>query len=193
MEPFERLAVIASLIVDMNESGSWTGETHVQKAMYIAERMGNVDLGHSFILYKHGPFSFDLSNDISLMYVYDLVEVEPVRQYGPKMHPGAQARQALRKYSGTVDAYRPAIRLIAQEIGERDVHEMEAIGTAAYVTVEHRAHASSVATRAKEVVELKPHVSTEVAERAVQFVDRLSSKLARQAMDEGVMLPFRHG
>jgi hypothetical protein len=53
-------AVLVGLARRLYEQGSWTGETHIQKAAYLLHELLAVPFDFAFILYKHGPFSFDL-------------------------------------------------------------------------------------------------------------------------------------
>lgn len=60
------LGGIASLL---KKHGSWTGETHLQKTAYVTKAVLGIPLSASFILYKHGPYSFDLNKSIAHMLV----------------------------------------------------------------------------------------------------------------------------
>ena len=62
MKKSQRDAVLLSLVGEMINKGSWCGETHIQKAAYFLQVLLEVPLEFDFILYKHGPFSFDLSD-----------------------------------------------------------------------------------------------------------------------------------
>ena len=39
MNPFEQASVVLSLAESLRKRGSWTGETHVQKAMYFLQEL----------------------------------------------------------------------------------------------------------------------------------------------------------
>ena len=65
MNEMEKNVVLLSFIDFMRAKGSWCGETHVQKGTYFFQELMGVPLGFHFILYKHGPFSFDLRNQIT--------------------------------------------------------------------------------------------------------------------------------
>ena len=54
-------AVLVGLARRLYEQGSWTGETHIQKAAYLLHELRDVPFDFAFILYKHGPFSFELA------------------------------------------------------------------------------------------------------------------------------------
>lgn len=67
MDRFEQAAILTELIDGMRASGSWAGETHIQKGTYFLQQLLEVPLGFRFILYKHGPFSFDLRDALAIM------------------------------------------------------------------------------------------------------------------------------
>jgi len=67
MNRLKRDVVILSLIENLKKKGSWCGETHIQKATYFLQELFDFPLGFEFILYKHGPFSFDLSDKLTAM------------------------------------------------------------------------------------------------------------------------------
>ena len=60
-----RCALIVELVEKLHAQGSWCGETHVQKATYIVQDLAKLNIGYKFVIYKHGPFSFDLSSELS--------------------------------------------------------------------------------------------------------------------------------
>ena len=60
MDRIKNVAILLQLIGSLKKYGSWGGETHVQKATYSLQQLKSVPLNFHFVLYKHGPFSFDL-------------------------------------------------------------------------------------------------------------------------------------
>ena len=60
MERLQRAAILTELMDRLRADGSWCGETHVQKATYFLQEVLGVQTGFEYILYKHGPYSFDL-------------------------------------------------------------------------------------------------------------------------------------
>ena len=60
-------AVVTSLVEKMQDRDGWCGETHIQKTAYFLKGLMCVPLGYDFIVYKHGPYSFDLHDDLMAM------------------------------------------------------------------------------------------------------------------------------
>jgi len=64
MDAFERKGVLLDLIDRLNRGGSWCGETHIQKSVYFLQELLGVPLDFNTIFYKHGPYSFDLADEL---------------------------------------------------------------------------------------------------------------------------------
>src|SRR5260370_15146309 len=81
-----RCALIVDLLKKLRERGSWCGETHIQKALYISQDLAKANFGYKFVMYKHGPFSFDLKDELSAMRANGIIEfVFPQQDYGPSI------------------------------------------------------------------------------------------------------------
>ena len=177
MKRFERDAVITSLIQALDEHGSWCGETHVQKAMFFLQEMTEVDLGFEFILYKHGPFSFDLRDELTAMRADLLLQLELRKSgYGPSLRPTENGQAMTERYWRTVESAETAIRFVAERFGDRDVAELERLGTALYVARRKKAGAEPEA-QSDEIVRLKPHITPRQAEEALAMIRQWSEEL----------------
>lgn len=172
MERLERAAVIAELIETLHEHKSWCGETHVQKAMYLLQELTGNGAGFDFVLYKHGPFSFDLRDELTAMRADYLIELEIRRpDYGPTLKPTPNLEALSRRHREVVDAARPAIEFIGECVGDRTVVELERLGTALYFRRKH-AGEDEPSVLARKIVEIKPHISERDALKAVKTVVR---------------------
>ena len=63
----QQRVVVIKLLDALKKNGSWCGETHIQKAVFFLKAIKKVPVDFNFILYKHGPFSFDLRDHLPLM------------------------------------------------------------------------------------------------------------------------------
>ena len=61
----DRDGIILRLVAQMRESGSWGGETHIQKSAFFLQHLLGVKLGYRFVLHLHGPYSFGLRDDLT--------------------------------------------------------------------------------------------------------------------------------
>ncbi len=169
MNRLEAASVLLSLTQQLRREGSWTGETHVQKAAYVLTRVLGVPLGYEFILYKHGPFSFDLRRELNAMRAEGFLAWE-VRAlpYGPSLKEGELADALKRQFSAAAKRYEKQIEFVAKRLGGKDVKTLERFATAIYVTLDMEAPREE---RAARIHKLKPHVSIPEAELAVKEAD----------------------
>lgn len=176
-----RKALLLSLVNVMEARGSWCGETHVQKCSYFLQAMLGVPLGFDFILYKHGPFSFDLRDELTAMRADAFLAIR-VRgsSYGPSITLGPNHEVLSRRFAGQVAGYNRQIHFVAEHLSLKGVAELERLGTALFVTCEEGALGAR--ERAKRAHELKPHVTLEQAMAAVRTVDSLLGKATREGL-----------
>jgi len=175
MEMLQKAVVIAELVNKMKEHGSWCGETHVQKAVFLLQELVKVPTGFAFVLYKHGPFSFDLRDEITEWRVYDLFRWQTHREpYGPSLRTTANAETLQGRFRKTLTKYEKQVDFIAQAVGRRGVAELERLATALLIT--GRLPDSDAATRARRINELKPHVPVPLALKAVEEIDEIAGR-----------------
>lgn len=161
-----------SLMESMKDSGSWCGETHIQKSVYFLQTMLDVPTGFDFILYKHGPFSFELRDSLGEMRGNLLIELTSRFPYGPSYHPTASGKALIERYPKTAAAYQKQIEYIARYFAGLGVAELERLATALYVT-EEEGHVSPE-ERAKKINEIKPHIPIDMAEAAIHEVEKIA-------------------
>ena len=176
MERFERAAVLLSLVEKLKDGDSWCGETHVQKSTYFLQDLWGVPLDLDFILYKYGPFSFDLGDEISWMRANDVLKLQQQRRpYGPKIVPAENAELLKRTYPKQMERYADEVQKVADEFAYMGVATLERYATAHYVSRNYEEVGEGGV--AAKIVELKPHISHVQAEEAVAFVAQLRSTL----------------
>lgn len=178
MEKMERWATLVALSDVMRDRGSWCGETHLQKSAYLLQELTGVDLGYEFVLYKHGPFSFDLRDELGVMRARAVIDrkVQP-SPYGPTLLPTESGRRSVEKYGEFLEKVRDDIEYVAEALGDKGVAQLERITTAFFVTSEEDMKGASPEERADRLVAVKPHVSREEAQEAVEFVDQMRDNL----------------
>ena len=174
IENWEQYGLVYALGKALRNRWSWAGETHIQKTGYFLQELLRAPLGCRFILYKHGPFSFDLRDTLAAMEALELIGWEPrPAPYGPSIVPGPQSK-FLGALSTSPKIYRAQIDYVADRLAGRQVVELERLGTALYVTLEAE---TSPEDRAKEIVRLKPHVDPADARLAVEDLDRILAEV----------------
>jgi len=171
MERLQRDAVILSLIENLRTKGSWCGETHIQKATYFIQELSGVPLEFEFVLYKHGPYSFDLSDELTAMQADSVLKLQfQPYPYGPSYIHGGSSKLIKELYPKTLKMYNPMVKFIADKLGGKGVAELERLATALYVTRKINTD-SSIESRVQCIHKLKPHVSLDEARDAVRVVD----------------------
>jgi hypothetical protein len=165
-----RCAIIVDLLTKLQEHGSWCGETHVQKATYISQDLSNGNFGYKFIMYKHGPFSFDLKDELAAMRGNGIIELEfHQRDYGPSIRVTKFGEKVLEINKENIDRYAATNEFVAKWLAASDVRTLEKLATAYYVT--KRNPRDPRIERAKKMNLLKPHVDVGSAEEALIIVD----------------------
>lgn len=160
-----------SLSRRMAEQGSWAGETHLQKAAYLLSELRDVDFDFDFILYKHGPFSFELRDELDEMRSGGLIRSFVQNpNYGPRLLPTKDGKSLEETLAASTGRYEESLEWIAETLGGRDVMELERLATSMWMT---RKQGGSVRERAEAVVEVKPHISIEAAMLSVEEIDCL--------------------
>lgn len=166
-------AVLIGLARRLEEQGSWSGETHVQKAAYLVSELLAIPFDFNFILYKHGPFSFELREELGSLRADRLLDRVPQGpKYGPRMLVTDRGRELEQRFDRSLHRYAQGLDWIAEHIDSRGVLDLERLATAMWVTRQLGEHAS-VDARARELVKLKSHVPLDIAVEAVEEIDEL--------------------
>jgi len=176
MNRIQRLAIITRLMDCLDEKGSWCGETHIQKAAYFLQELLRVPIGCQFVLYKYGPFSFDLRDELTAMRADGVVQLclQPP-PYGPSLRTTELAKRIQGQCPKTLDKYGEKIAFAADRLGNKGVSELERLATALYVTREAE-HGASVDDRAARIRQVKPHVPIDQARESVEWLDKIAEE-----------------
>ena len=182
MERLRRAAVLVSLIKAMKENKSWCGDTHIQKACYFLQELLKVRLEFRFTLYKYGPYSFDLNDELSALRADDFLHLyvrDP--QYGPCYSPGEMSGRLKQSFPKTIGRCRGRVDFIAEQLGDKRVSELERLATALYVRTTE-SDELDVDKAAERIVHYKRHISMRSAIDAVKRVDEMRKEVASQSM-----------
>ena len=179
MNRLQKASVITYLADRLIKHGSWSGETHLQKGMYFLQEVFRVDTDFGFVLYKHGPFSFDLRDEISELNADGLLALgrQPY-PYGPSLVPTDRSRALWAESRVTIGRNQEAINAVAELLDRKGVADLERLATALFVINENpKASHDAVAAR---IVELKPHVSMSDALQAVSSLYKFLKRSSPQ-------------
>ncbi len=179
MNPLAQDALIARLARTLRENDSWTGETHIQKATYLLEVLAGVPFDFDFILYKHGPFSFELRDALGNMQADRYLEREPQDPpYGPRFSVTERGLALEERFAKTMARYGSKVEWMATQLQNKGVASLERLATALWVTM-HEGNGLAEEERADLLRRIKRHVSEENAVNAVQEIDKLLAAAPR--------------
>ncbi len=179
MDRLPQAAIVTKLAKRLRHYGSWCGATHIVKAMYFLQDLLEVPTGFDFVLYKHGPYAFDLADELTSLRADGLLALEPQSvPYGPRFAVTPLTRRLHATFPKTLAKYANSIEFVAKALGGKRVDELERLATALYVTRRTSlGHDGTVQSRAECIHSLKPHVPVVAAAQAVEEIDRLSAQI----------------
>lgn len=179
MNKAEAEAVILHFADRLHTKGSWCGETHIQKAAYFLQQLTEVPIPGHFRLWKHGPYSFDLKDQILELVGYGLMEVSSNPfPYGPTLVVTERGDKHVRCQPEVVRQYHDQIEFVTDQLAGKGVVALEKVGTALLVT--KQMPNATAECRAQELSRLKPHVPLAEALQAVQELDLMQAAWAQQ-------------
>ena len=171
MSQHMRRATILRLVEVMHDAGSWVGETHMQKCVFFMQTLLAVQTRYNFVLYKHGPYSFDLRNELSAMMASLELDVEPRGPYGPSFVLGPRGKRSV-ELSPQV-AY--AVKFVGENLSIFDTRELERLSTALLLQTANQDMAEQEI--ASLINRIKPHIPVPDARSAVNQVAELRAKI----------------
>lgn len=172
---FKKHAFILGVVKALHEQSSWTGKTHIQKSLSLLHDSGKVSVPFQFVLYKHGPYSFDIEAELEEMQSYDAVEIKPnMEGYGVVVREGENAK-FVKKVESLTEEEVQAIENVCKFVGSRNVTELERLATASWIRAQE--HITDTSDVARRLHELKPHILIPDAKNAdMEVADWLQEK-----------------
>lgn len=146
--------MVIALIHRLNEVGSWSGATHIQKSTYFLQEWRQVPLGYRFVIHYFGPYSFALDEELGLLRAVGWLRSIPQRGRGVRYEVDpqriAQAAPSLSKRDqNDIDA-------VASRFGRKNARQLEVLATV-YMFMRAR-HDASADGAVHWVRTIKPHV-----------------------------------
>lgn len=168
MDNLIRWSILLELISELKKAGSWCGETHIQKSTFFLEEMLSVPLDLDFIMYKYGPYSFYLSDDLTALRAYHYITLIPQDPYGVTYSLKDEENKLKKFYKKDIKKYSKQISSTAALFGKKTVVELEKLATAFFIY--KKENLEDVNTIAKRLNEIKPHVTIQDAEKAADEI-----------------------
>lgn len=150
-----------SAIAALNDVGRGESRTHIHKLLFFAQRWGIVDETFPYSLYLHGPYSYDLDQEL-----LELEAFERVQKFRDPAGYGA-------RYKVDGIEVMEQLKRLAQWLGPKSTRSLEALATAEYVD---EADASRCLAAVREV---KPHLTEAEVRAAVDEVRQRRREFGR--------------
>ncbi len=170
MKRLGRAAVLLQLGKELEAKGSWCGRTHYQKATYFLQEGLGVRLGFAFFLYKYGPYSFELKDEIDELENDGLFSINLTCPYGSTITCSESGEELGQRFPKTLSRYSKQISFVAEVLATKSVSELEKLATLLYVKLKYPKCKSNTA-RAARLHKIKPHVPIDEAVKSVQEFD----------------------
>lgn len=170
MDLTRRAAIVTELAERLLAKGGWVGETQLQKAVYLLQTQLGVPTEYEFILYRHGPFSFELRDELNLLRSDGFFEWEEIGNYGPRWIPTGQSKELRNKFPKTLAKYSALLDYDAKKLAPLDVWELEKLATAQYVCEVE----ANVQQRPILMNKIKPHINPHDADTALKQLEDFS-------------------
>ena len=171
MDIYYLYALTLRLAASLYENGSWCGETHIQKNMYILDNIYGEAEDLKFTLYKHGPYSFILHDLINDLYGLNFIIPESTPPYGPRIKVSESGFLFLNKYRLPVEK----INSITSLFANKSVQKLEKESTA--LMIEKQYPKANITERAHELHRVKPHISLDDALTVTHSMEGIREKL----------------
>lgn len=177
----KRNALVLALVHRLAEANIPCKETHVQKFAFLLQEGMEVPLGFQFSLYKHAPFSFELSESLGELRGASLLDLN-TRPYpfGYSMGVSDNGAALIRRFSRILDQYQREFDFVVRRLAVRSLVELEVLATALYVSKASAPESSDdTVTR---MLKLQPHISQDAAEHAVNDVNDILEQAPSRAL-----------
>ncbi len=175
MDRTDKRALVLAIVDSLKKAGSTCGETHIQKSCFVLQSHFGLPTNFNFVLYKHGPYSFDLQEYLNGLRGDDLLSTAPTNlPYGTSLCVTERGKQIEQLRKSLIEEHSEKLDQICQSFGRKNVRDLEKIATAVYVTQE-LGDSASAEDRAKRITYFKKHVSYADALAAVKEADEIGS------------------
>jgi uncharacterized protein YwgA len=161
------LSLLNSMLLAMKKENSWRGETHIQKNIYILKALFDEVISFNFILYKHGPYSFELKDALQEFLAVGKLSIKKKGAFGPSYEVVDTARINEKSFLKKID-------FVAKLTGNKNVSELEKLSTALYIIKSYKDMPDY--KKAEKFNEFKPHISKEEAFKEIKAMETIIEK-----------------
>lgn len=172
-----RAAWALHAIDQLNQQKSWTGRVHIHKLLYLTKELLKSEVPFQFDLYRFGPYSFDLDEEIRELTTFGLASGSLISEgYGPSYRVAEKFKSILEQPEGELpeDNLRD-LEKVARAIGASSSGDLELLATCLWV--EHQESISGADDVIARVKQIKPRYSEPQIRAQHQQLEALKQKL----------------
>jgi len=163
--------LVLYVVEKLNEVGSWAGNTHLQKIIYLVQSTCNFRL-YDFVLYHYGPYSFDLREDVDFLTISNYLERD-ADEFGYHYRLSSSLEPSI------PSEIQERVNKIVKVFGKAPTTLLELITTVDYVVKK------SPGKSDREIVEIvkriKPHFSEKAIELALKWLKEDFKKIFNES------------
>ena len=167
MEKAHEIVLVGAVIKILQDAGSWCGETHIQMSSYVAKHVKKIPFSSDFILYKHGPFSFDLNSTLNNMRSQEIISVTSLGLGSTYSLNKGIWKAFDRASDGLFEKHEHKLTEVCVYLARKNVAELERIATAIYIRINFPM-LQSLNDKKNKLVSLKPHIGSDQAKIAFE-------------------------
>jgi len=175
MDLLRMTALVSELLDRIRANNVWAGPVHLQKSMFFLQEMRGVPLDFEFVLYRYGPYSFELQDEIE--YIRGSGILKWFFHDSPGYATGLETTEASRnirdKLPKLMEKYEDDLAFVSENIGPMRSMQLERVSTSFYYLVKGLEGDEEIA---REVCKVKPHIDYPDAVEAVQQVRQFAKQ-----------------
>ena len=175
MNRLHKAVLITELLDRMRAKGSWAGAVHLQKGLYFLQEMRGVSLGYEFVVYRYGPFSFELKDELVQLRGEGILEwfLRSSPQYSPGLASTPFSKELRSELPNFLAKYDDSLTFVAENIGPMKSKQLERVSTAFYFLTKGAEGDKEVA---RKVCDAKPHIPPDEELEAVRHIRKIAEQ-----------------
>jgi len=173
----KKQALVLFIVRKLSEQKGWHGPVFVQRFIYLLQELLDVPLDLFFILYKHGPYSFELAETLTFLTANYLLEFKlPLNHLSPTLVPGKHAAYYDKKFKAEMDAINPRVTWLITKVNDMDFGKLTLLTFALYVLKQLRVQGKDEKKLISEMHQIRPVFSKKQITEAVEALKKLMNE-----------------
>lgn len=179
----KRQALILFIVRKLSEQKGWHGTLFVQRFIYLLQELLDVPLDLFFILYKHGPYSFELEEILTFLLERRFLKLKvPRNQLSPTLVPGRHAAYYDKKFKMEKSLLDPKVAWLIEKVNKIPFGELTLVTYALYMLKQLQSQGKDEKDLVSEMHKLRPVFSEKAITEAADTLKQLMHELQVEAM-----------